>query len=364
VIHWVKPKIPLKYVVVTCVLALTGLLLVQGTMTKEQTPYYQEQVQAARIMQASFDVIGEARLERNIPIDESLDPNRTGLIGSQFTVITTSLGNLEAKRTSTNPSFAALLVRLFHEANLKPGASVAIGASGSFPGLIVATLAACKAMELESILFYSVGSSMYGANIPEFTFVQMLDVLNEDGILPRKIQAVSLGSDNDRGEGMLFPESQEIMMGIAQSSEATLIFAENNEQSIQQRLDLYLEYNHQRLPDLFVNIGGASPNMGNTNASLQVPPGLVTQVPVEVEDPERGLIFEYLEQGVPVIHLLNIRDLATKSGMAIDPVPFPAIGREDVYYMTRHHTWLIWLTVALSLGVLVGGKSLHRCRIG
>ncbi len=237
---------------------------------------------------------------------------------------------------------------------------MAIGASGSFPGLIVATLAASEAMGLEPRLFYSVGASMYGANIPEFTFVDMLDAIHAHDLLPYEILAVSLGSDNDRGDGMFFAESREIMMEIARSASAPLILPENNAESIKERLALYSEYNHGRLPDVFVNIGGSSPNMGNTNASLQFPNGLVERLRLSTEDPERGLIFEYLELGVPVIHLLNVRDLALKSGIAIDPMPFPPIGTEDVYFVTKHEGLLIWGTVWAALGMLV----LSRVRAG
>lgn len=358
--HWVKPTIPRKFAVLACLLALVGLTLVQSTATKEKHPLYERQVLAAQIMEQSLDIIKAAKLERGLPIDRELDPNETGIIGQEFTMITTSIGNLEAKRTSTSPSFAALLVRLFYEAGLEPGASVAIGASGSFPGLIVATLAACEAMDLEPLLFYSVGASMYGANIPEFTFIDMLDALHGRDMLPYEILAVSLGSDNDRGDGMFFPDSQETMMEIARSTGAPFIFAENNAQSIKERLALYSEYSNQCLPDLFVNIGGASPNMGNTNASLQIPPGLVTKLPVQTDDPQRGLILEYLELGVPVIHLLNIRDLALKSGILIDPMPLPIIGSEDVYYVTKHNKWLIWGSVMIVLGILVLARKQGR----
>jgi poly-gamma-glutamate system protein len=358
--HWVKPAIPRKCAILACLLALVGIFLVQTTATKEKHPYYEQQVLAAQIMEKSLEVLREARFEKGLPIDRELDPNATGLIGDEFTVITTSIGNLEAKRTSTNPSFAALLVRLFNEAGLEPGASVAIGASGSFPGLILATLAACEVMEAEPLLFYSVGASMYGANIPEFTFIDMLHALHESGMLPYEILAVSLGSDNDRGDGMFLPESQGIMMEIAVSTQAPLIFAEDNAQSIKERLALYLQYNNRHHPDLFVNIGGASPNVGNTNASLQFPSGLVETMRLATDSPDRGLIFEYLELGVPVIHLLNIRDLALKSGITIDPIPFPPVGSEDVYYVTKHNKWLIWGSAMIALGILTLSRKNSR----
>ena len=51
------------------------------------------------------------RLEKQLPIDPALDPNATGIIGDEFTPLTTSLGEVDAKRTSANPAFAAVVAR-------------------------------------------------------------------------------------------------------------------------------------------------------------------------------------------------------------------------------------------------------------
>ena len=60
---------------------------------------------------------------------------------------------------------------------------------------------------------------------------------------------------------------------------------------------------------------------------------------------------------MPAIHLLNIRDLALKSGLAIDPVPLPPIGTEDVYYVTAYNPWLIWGSVVLTMGLVIWGRK-------
>ncbi len=130
---------------------------------------------------------------------------------------------MEAKRTATSPDFAALMVKYFNEAGLREGDVVAVGASGSFPSLIIATLAASRAMNLEPILIYSIGASMYGATIPEFTFIEMLDAIRAKGILPYYIAAVSLGGDDDAGGGGLFEESRDISEEIAERSGAYVI---------------------------------------------------------------------------------------------------------------------------------------------
>lgn len=351
-INWVKPHIPLKLLILTLFLALGGVYLVQVTQIQVQYSHYDDQLQAAKTMEQALQALKSERINLGLVINKELDPNETGIVGDTLTLITSSQGNLEAKRTSTSPAFAALMVRLFKEAGLEKGDAVAIGASGSFPALTLASLAACQALELKPLLIYSVGSSMYGANLPEFTLIEMLEVWRSQEILPYELLAISLGGDNDRGEGMFFDESQELMLEIAERAEVPFIFAENTAISIQERQRIYLAANNQELPAIFVNIGGATPNYGSTNASLNLSNGLVVKSKIKTQDPERGLIFEYLEQGIPVIHLLNIRDLALKSGIAIDPIPFPVLGSEEVYFETQFNQYLIWLTIFVVVLVL------------
>ena len=65
---------------------------------------------------------------------EAGDINRTGLIGPEWTPLTTSQGILEAKRTSLDPNFAALLVRYFKEAGLEAGDHVPSAPAAPSPG--------------------------------------------------------------------------------------------------------------------------------------------------------------------------------------------------------------------------------------
>jgi poly-gamma-glutamate system protein len=64
---------------------------------------------------------------------------------------------------------------------------------------------------------------------------------------------------------------------------------------------------------------------------LKLPNGLVRSVPVRPAGPTRGLAFEFLSRGVPVIHLLHVKGLARDHGLPFDPVPFPPIGEGPVY---------------------------------
>jgi hypothetical protein len=37
----------------------------------------------------------------------------------------------------------------------------------------------------------------------------------------------------------------------------------------------------------------------------------------------RGFLFRYVERGTPVIHLLNIKRLAIRNALPVDPIPLP-----------------------------------------
>ncbi len=103
-----------------------------------------EMARASQTMREAENALFLCQDDKGLGLYERADVNRTGLIGLETSPITTTLGNLEAKRTTTNPDFAALLVRLLAEAGVKRGETIAVGASGSFPALIVAALSAAK----------------------------------------------------------------------------------------------------------------------------------------------------------------------------------------------------------------------------
>ncbi|HBK61259.1 MAG TPA: hypothetical protein DDZ84_10780, partial [Firmicutes bacterium] len=230
-----RVRVRLLAIVLAAALAIAGLSLAEGpsqasiVLRREpgavlaRTTFYDSQIRAAVIMRDCTLAIAEERTARGIHLDPELDPNSTGLIGAEFTPITTTLGVLEAKRTSTNPAFAALMVRYFLEAGLEPGDVVAVGASGSFPALVLATLAACRAVDLQPAVVYSIGASMYGANTPGFTFGDMLILLNHRGLLPYELAAVSLGGEGDAGGNGILGGDAEYFEQAATRSGAPLL---------------------------------------------------------------------------------------------------------------------------------------------
>ncbi len=144
-------------------------------------------------MLESMACIRAAREAMGIGVDLNLDPNNTGLIGMEYTDLTSTLGSLSAKRTSLNPQFAGLVLSLMRQAGAKRGDRVAISFSGSFPALNRAVLAACAELGLNPTIICSVGASAYGANIPGLTWLDMERILFEKGKIGYRSAFASIG---------------------------------------------------------------------------------------------------------------------------------------------------------------------------
>ena len=282
--------------------------------------------EATALMARSLVSIRALRLEKGLRLDRTLDPNETGIVGEEFTPLTTSLGDVEAKRTAANPAFAAVVAAYYERAGLGPGDVVAIGGSGSFPALVLASLCAARALDLQPVLVYSLGSSMYGANIPGFTFVDMLARLRADGVLPYRIAAVAPGGERDTGRGVLFDEDGTTLIDEVRRSGLPIVEGATLADRVHRRLQIFDAEAGGRPVRCFVNVGGATANFGDTEASLEVPNGLVLKMPALPSSPSRGLIFEFAARGVPVVHLLHVKGLARANGLPFDPVPFPPLG--------------------------------------
>lgn len=315
--------LPAVLALLTALSGVGGSLLIRP---RTRLPYADTQLAAAQRMARAMESVTEVMRREGITMEPE-DINLTGLLGPQWTELTTSLGDVQAKRTSLQPDFAALIVKYYHQAGLQPGQVVAIGMSGSFPGLCLAAVAAANEMDLVPKVIASYGASMFGATRPELAVVRILETARQADALEYEILAVSLGGDSDQGDGnLLFPNARQRMLSIADDDGFSLISETDLAASAKARMALYGDPVH-----CFVNIGGASVNAGIGADSLRFPNGLVSAPPPIPDTTDRGLIYEYAAQGTPVIHLLNIRGLAEQNGLPYDPSPLPPPGSSGVY---------------------------------
>jgi poly-gamma-glutamate system protein len=231
------------------------------------------------------------------------------LIGPELSELTTTLGDRAAKQTTLNPAFASLIVRLLSDAGVRKGDAIAVGCSGSFPGLLIAVLSASAAMELEPGIILSLGASSFGASDPDFTILDMHMLLHEKGLTQHLPLAVSPGGDLDIGREME-PETVSRLVESVPQYGIPLIFEGNLVRNRAIRDSIYFSGSDDGIT-AFINSGGGYANMGTSSLSLLLKPGIVRKA--KMPPPEsRGVIHDMLERRVPVIHLLYIKGIATR----------------------------------------------------
>ncbi|MCJ7579695.1 MAG: poly-gamma-glutamate system protein, partial [Candidatus Aminicenantes bacterium] len=285
--------------------------------------------EASEIMKKAISALSLCSAEKKQFTDKEFDINGTGLIGLENSPITTTLGSLEAKRTTTNPNMGALIVDLLYKAGVREGDAVAVGASGSFPALIVAVMSAAKAMGVKPIIICSLGASQWGANRPEFHVLKMLECLSSSGVYSFLPAALSLGGERDAGKEMP-AEARELLIRDVEDSGILFVQEEDLQTNVRTKMQVYEKNAGENGIKGFINIGGSWSNIGTSSKILDLKPGLVKTgkiPPVE----SRGLVFEMIYRKIPVVHLLYIKGLIESYGLPWDPSPLPDVGKGLVY---------------------------------
>lgn len=257
-------------------------------------------------------VAGE-RERLGLDYDAGHDRLRAALVGYASSGLTSTRGEREAKLAASSPAAVALCLRLFRDAGIGSGAKVAVNASGSFPGLVLAAAAACEALGAEARISVSIGSSSWGANIDGFSIVD--------------IAAVAFGSAG--GEGPAGPVAGPILVTPGGSDDAGIDLDGNALDAAIQRARslgwpvaepasleeaIRVRLAHFRFPhdtDVLVSIGG---NYASSGAVPEL--GLLSGlIPPGRSMPGAGLIQAYAAEARPVIQLLNLRGLFADYGL-------------------------------------------------
>lgn len=319
-----------------------------------------EMTEAARLMARAEAAVRECRSAKGLRPDAAADPNATGLIGVETSPITTSLGDPAAKRTTTNPDFAALVVSLLDEAGVRRGDAVAVGASSSFPALVIATLAAARAMGADALVISSLGASEWGANDPAFTWLDMAECLRRAaGPIDVRPVALALGGEEDVGRNME-PAGRALLVERIRASGLPFIDEAGLAANVAERLRFYAAAAGGRPLRAFVNIGGSSANIGTNAEVLKLRPGLAREVFVP-PPAERGVLQEMAARKVPVVHLLNVRGLCRRYGLPWDPRPLPAPGTAGLTRRAAARRGVpTWLSAAYVLFVVAFLVSRRR----
>ena len=349
-VYWRPQRISLRVLAIVALAAVAGLVSVETFRVRERQAHYGKKVLAARLARQAFDVIKQERLQRAIPIDEDSDPARTGLIGSLLTLVTTSRGHLPAKQTSVNPNFAAVVVHMLKRAGVEEGDAVAVGFSGSFPAINVNVMAAMEAIGVRPLIISSAGASQWGANDPDFMWTDMEKVLADRRVFSFRSLAATRGGVDDRALGLTKDGRQHLDL-VIQRSGLPQLDVKNFTDSVEKRFAFYQQQAGDTPIRAYINVGGGTSSVGTRVGKRMFRPGLNRRLPRGASTID-SVMTRFVAEGVPVIHLSQIDNLAIRHGLPVQPTVIPAVGEGKVFIREVYQTWLVAVVLIALIGLL------------
>jgi poly-gamma-glutamate system protein len=330
--------------------------------------HYQLKVDAAHTTKNAFKATKAFRQQQKIPIDTHLDPHSTGLIGERLTDITSDNGDIATKQITTNPNIVAIFINWMEQLNLQKGDIVAVGATGSFPALDISMLAAIKTMGLQPLIIYSSSASQYGANIPNFTFIDIQHYLHQKGIFDYRPIAVSLGGAQDRNHNMS-KKGISILTKTINKYNYPFLQPTGTIDSINQRMSLYELAAKDKVISAYINIGGGMASIGlkrvqdkaikGTDNIHSLPTGVITQFPINLANTD-SVAVRFLKRGVPVINIHNIGSkLRNQYGLTTN-AQYSIIGWGPLFFHEAYNEFLTAIVLGVVIGVLIMMAVLSR----
>lgn len=352
-----RPKKVSKAVLMSLAgLSLVVMALVEFFPVQKLDGTESVKLEAAKRAEAAMEAIAQRRTELNHVWLKQLDPGKTMLIGPTMSSVTTQVGHLDAKQTSVNPNFAAVVVDLLHQAGAKPGDRVAIGCTGSFPALDIAAYTAAEAMDLRPTIISSATSSQYGANHPELMWPDMEKLLFEKGLIKSRSIATSLGGVGDRGVGMTEDVLEQLLEAIDRN-DVPILRKDSLAEAVAERMRLYDEVAGDENYVAYINVGGGSASVRGTKGNAVLGDGIVFPRAVDLSGVKECAAREFLQRDVPVINLINAINLAESYGLAIAPVAKVPVGEGQVYGRTVYRK--AWAVAGIFLILAAAWMIMH-----
>ena len=308
---------------------LLGLLLAALLPEGAPAAFSAAQVRQAerRWLEASGWVLSRRRAVGDW--QERLDPALSGLVGGEEGLFTTSLGQLEAKQTAAQSGWCRIVACLLDSLGVDGRDTVGVTLTGSFPGLNLAVLLTLEAGGIPYRCVSSLGASTFGANDSAFNWPRTEGWLKERGLLRQGSSVITPGGSGDRLSGLSLDALRAAERELRRHEETL------HPATLGQAVELREEAlgPPARLA-LLINVGGGHPVVGANDYGRQVPGGLLDEAEVPPEPPaegdhgQTGILQRYHQQGVPVLHFLDIVRLARRWGLPAPPAE--AVTPEEV----------------------------------
>jgi len=344
-----KPSLRSNWsLVVLAILAVVLYYFAQTSYKEIKVKWYDEKLRAAQLMEESMQVLKDEIVARGLEIDITNDPNSTGLIGPSVTSITTSRGILSEKLTAVNPNFAAVFIDYFEKEKLKEGDYVAVGITGSNPAINLALFSAIEVMKLKPVVATALGSASFGANRPEFNWLDMENLLYDKKLISFRSEAVSLGGGKDLGRG-LAKIGRDTLESSIRKYNLKFIHGSSLIDNINQRMTFYEEsISEGEEYKLFINLGGALANVGDFINAKLIKNGLHKRL-ADKKFENEGVIMKFARKNVPVLHIYSVNPFAERFGLPVEPEMVPQAGTGKMFiYMVNNVT-----VAAICLGILL-----------
>lgn len=329
---------------------------------KTKSSMYDKEIEASELSKKCLEEISKYNKERGME-QSKYDYLDSYLLGSNLkNLLTTTSGSMESKRTSLNPNFAGLFVKMINECDVKENDEVAICVSGSFPALNISLLCAIEVMDLKTVVMSSIGASQLGANDSEFVFPEWVDYLYNKGLLNKRVDYVSFGGEYDTIEGFYDYttkstdlENKEKLTEIKNrliNSGLKFLEIENYKENINKRMNIY--NTELKNVKLFINIGGNLIGLGRGNSSKYYYSGIINENYLKnsktYDKENSGLIERFLIDGVKTISILNIKGICKEYNMEYNPDTISSItGEDDIYYDIKYKKIVPCITIVLSI---------------
>lgn len=332
-------------------LAISLLIIVENSKKNQKQEHHKEKLAAAKLAEKCMKHLKNTFYADEIAIDNINDPNNTGLIGLQFSEITSGRGSLPIKLSTANPNFAAMVVQEIKDAGLQKGDHVALCFTGSFPALNMATCAAIEVLGLKPVLVTSITSSSWGANLPELTWVDMQQSLYQHKLISFMPVASSIGGNQDIGR-TLSREGRELAVKAIQRNNIAYINGGDLDVNIGKRMQLFDKRSNNTIK-LFINVGGGVASLGSNTNAKTIPSGLQEDIKLKDIPDNKGVVYEMAKRSVPVINLLNINRLMNKYDLPRDPVPLPKVGEGSLYTAFKYDLNIVIAVTIIFLSLIL-----------
>ena len=382
--YWHRKFLSRYIIVFLSAFMIISLYIVEKNLVVE-TKGYTQKLAAAELTDDAFALTQRFFMSKGYLCKTMGDVSCTGLIGLPMTEITTDSGDLYAKRSSVNPNMAAIFVEWLSELDLKEGDTVAVQATGSYPALDTAMLAAIKTLKLKPLIIFSAGASQFGANRSGFTWPDIYHNLVEKGIFDYDILGITLGGSHDNGYGMTPGAILKLNDAIKRNGYKVINipYEDATNTSIATRIKMYKEATGaEDKIKAYINVGGnmasiglkqpqikssdvhikdnkksKKPSTSNADESIiklpSFPTGVTKSLPPEYKI-VNSVAVDFLKEGVSVINVRDINSsIIKKYGMVYNPSSVTPPGHGAVFAQKKYNTKLAAILLVIDIGLVI-----------